>query len=128
MRQRLLLALLWLTATAAATGVGFGAIHLVGDVITHDRPLGPAFGATSAPEPGPAATLVRRTLIGPAATLVVECTGRVAVLQHVEPAAGWRLTASETGPDEDIDVLLARGPDRVAVEVYCNDGVPRAFI
>lgn len=125
-----MLGLLWVTAAAAATGVGFGAIHLVGDVISHERPLGPAFGGTTAPGagPGPTTAPVRRTLPGPAGTLVVECTGRVAVLHAVTPAPGWRLVSSETGPDEDIDVLLTRQKERVAVEVYCNDGVPRAFL
>lgn len=123
-----MLGLLWVTAAAAATGVGFGAIHLVGDVISHERPLGPAFGGTTAPTAGPTTAPVRRTLPGPAATLVVECTGRVAVLQTVTPAPGWRLVSSEPGPDEDIDVLLTRQQERVAVEVYCNEGVPRAFL
>jgi hypothetical protein len=126
--RRLLLALLWLTATATATAVGFGAIHIVGDVISHETPIGPDFGVPPVPEPEPSATPVRRTLPGPAAALVVECTGRVAVLEDVEPAPGWRLVGSERGPDEDIDVLLTRGQERVAVEVYCNEGVPRAFL
>lgn len=88
MRQRALLALIWLLATATATGVGLAAIHIVGDVIRGTGPVGLAYESSRPlPELSPAQA-ERSTLRLQAATLVVECTGRTAELISIRPAAG----------------------------------------
>ena len=126
MRHRALLVLLWLLTTAAATGVGLLAIHLVGDVLRGSGPVGPAYDSPGSPPQRSPALVIRSTLSVRAATLVVECTGRSAVLVRVTPSDGWRVGETERGPDEDVDVLLRRGGASTWVEVYCNDGAPRA--
>lgn len=128
MRQRALLALIWLLATATATGVGLAAIHIVGDVIRGTGPVGLAYESSRPlPELSPAQA-ERSTLRLQAATLVVECTGRTAELISIRPAAGWRIGETERGPDEDVDVVLRRGRSTSWVEVYCNEGSPRAVL
>lgn len=117
MRQLALLALLWLLATATATGVGLAAIHTVGDVIRGTGPVGPVYESSRPlPELSPAQA-ERSTLRLPAATLVVQCTGRTAELISIRPAAGWRIGEIERGPDEDVDVALRRGRSTSWVEV-----------
>jgi hypothetical protein len=126
MRQRVLLALTWVVATAAATGVGLAATRTVGDVIRGTGPVGPTYESPAVVRPTTTDRPVRATVEHEAVTLVVECTGRAAVLLSVAPAPGWRLQEREDGPDEDVDVLLTRDDVAAGIEVYCNQGRPRA--
>lgn len=130
MRQRAVLVVTWLVATAVATTVGIVATQMVGDVIRGSGPLGRAYdtdaaAVTPTPESRPP---IRKKLTFAAVELVVECRGRVAQLVRTEPAEGWSLDLEESGPDEDVDVVLSRGGASSIVEVYCNNGVPRAVL
>lgn len=130
MRPQLVLVMTWLVAVAVATGIGFFAIGVVGNVVRDRGPIGLAPGELRPPTldttaPGPA---VRETFTYEQGALTAECTGSSAVLLEYTAAAGWTVVDPETGPDEDVDVTFVRGPDRVEVEVYCNEGRPRAVL
>lgn len=120
--------LTWLLATAVATGVGFLAISTVGDVLRGAGPLGASFASPPAtPEPSESRA-VRAALATEHVQLVAECRGRVATLLEVEPLGRWQLRATEEGPDEDVEAVLARDGHQVRVEVYCNRGEPRLVL
>jgi hypothetical protein len=126
MRQRVLLALTWVIATAAATGVGLAATQTVGDVIRGTGPVGPTYEPPAVHRPTTTDSPVRAIVEHVAVRLEVQCTGRTAVLLTVAPAPGWRLQERENGPDEDVDVLLTRDDVAASIEIYCNQGRPRA--
>ena len=129
-RQRLAFVVTWLAATALATAVGFAATTTVGDVIRDAGPLGVEFHASHPAVDAPVGLPHHRTFETPAAVVSAECTGRAARLLDVRPLDGWRITDSELGPDEDVDVdLTGAGPTTLHFEIYCGaDGWPRPVI
>lgn len=130
MRPPLVLVMIWLLAVVVASAVGFFAVGLVGDVLRDRGPIGVSPGELGAPPanalPAPAPML--ETFSYEAGTLTVRCTGASAVLLDSAAAPGWDLTDLETGPDEDVDLIFRRDGQRFDVEVYCNEGRPRAVL
>lgn len=127
-RQRLLLVLTWLVATACATAVGFGATQLVGDVIRGAGPLGPSGEVPSATAPTAPVQVIERHERYPAVEVVVQCAGRTATMTAVQTTPGWRVVDQERGPDEDVDIEVARGSSTFSVEFYCNRGAPQPVL
>lgn len=131
MRPRMVLAVVWLIATAVATTVGFTATHTVGDVIGGTGPVGAEYRPVSEPPSehltgsGSARTETFHFEVG---RLTVRCEGHLTSLVAKRPAPGWRVTDSESGPDEDVDVSFTGGGTTTRIEVYCNEGTPRPVV
>lgn len=131
MRSRGVLAAAWLVATLLATLIAFTATHVVGDVVRGNDPVGEAFDLAAPPSTRPprsAPQPATKAFSTAAGQMTVTCTGRIASLDDVTPAPGWSLTEREDGPDEDVDVTLTRATSSIVIEVYCNQGQPRAVI
>lgn len=130
MRPQLVLVMTWLLAVVVASAIGFFAIGVVGDVLRDRGPIGVAPGelhgqpAAASPERPP----VQETFTYAAGTLTVECRGASAVLVAYTPSAGWEITDPEWGPDEDVDLTFRRGGEVFYIDVYCNEGRPRAVL
>jgi hypothetical protein len=129
----LVLFLTWLLAVVLASAVGFFAIGLVGAVLRDRGPLGVVPEQVSGNWPVEPGNVVIADRFGyGAGELTVECLGAAATLVDVRPATGWLVIDAEAGPDEDVDVSFRRGPEAGAeqfdVEVYCNEGRPRAVL
>ncbi|MFT4082081.1 MAG: hypothetical protein QM638_05805 [Nocardioides sp.] len=126
-RRQAGLVALWVVAAGAAVTVGTVAVSSVGASLHHDGPVGEAVdevdpsGATS-PQPG--STTLERTFRGEYGALTAACHGVVASAVRAAPAAGWRTTSYEAGPDDDVGATFSRGQRSVEIEVYCNRGRP----
>lgn len=130
MRPQLVLVMTWLLAVVVASAIGFFAIGVVGDVLRDRGPLGVAPGelpgqpAAASPERPP----VRATFTYAAGTVTVDCRGASAVLVAYAPSAGWEITDPESGPDEDVDLTFRHDGEIFRIDVYCNEGQPRAVL
>lgn len=130
MRPRLVLVGTWLLAVVVASAIGFFAIGEVGAVLRDRGPIGVVPGelATAPVSAGPDTPAVQERFTYDAGTLTVECRGASAVLLAFTPATGWEVTDPELGPDEDVDLVFRRGIEAFPVDVYCNEGRPRAVL
>jgi hypothetical protein len=130
MRPQLVLVMTWVLAVIVASAIGFFAVGLVGDVLRDRGPLGVAPGQLPGPHtvPQPDHPPMRDRFTYPAGALTVQCTGASAVLLDSAAAPGWEVTEAEPGPDEDVDVTFRRGDEVLSIEVYCNEGQPRAVL
>lgn len=121
-------ALAWLVAAALAVTVGVVAVSSVGASVLDRGPLGDEIPdvrrAEQVARPDPDATRVRRDIDGPYGSFRVACRGVVAYGLGTATAPGWRTVSMERGPDDDVDVVFARGRRSVELEVYCNGGRP----
>jgi hypothetical protein len=119
----------WLVAALVAVAVGVFAVTSAGAGIRDRGPLGtglPGVAPDATYTPDPAAERVRTEIDDAYGTFVVECRGSVAYGVEARPdeAGGWRVVSYETGPDDDVDAVFAKGPRSIEVEVFCNRGRP----
>ncbi|MBO4208659.1 septum formation initiator [Micromonospora echinofusca] len=143
MGRRTLLAVLgWLAAAVLATGIGLGAIRLVGESITGtpggvrdaaevERALAgspeptPEPGAPSAgPTDPPGGSGTRRSFVVRGGSVVAECAGREVRLVSWAPAPGYRVKEADRGPDDDVEVTFDGPGGRSEVRIVCSGGVP----
>ncbi len=130
MRQRIISVVSWIAVTILATGVGFVAISIVGDVLRGSGPLGEDFSVAQhryevSPEPAPPQ---QSTYHHQLATLTVQCIGRTATVLDWQPAPDATVVSTDLGPDEDIHLDLDTNGTVIRLEVYCNRGEPRLVI
>ncbi|MEH1013507.1 septum formation initiator [Micromonospora sp. CPCC 206060] len=143
MGRRTLLAVVgWLAAAVLATGIGLGAIRLVGESITGtpggvrdaaevERALAgspePTLDAGS-PSAGPTGPGVdsgaRRSFATRGGSVVAECAGREVRLVSWAPAQGYRVEEADRGPDDDVEVTFDGPGGRSEVRIVCSGGVP----
>jgi hypothetical protein len=117
-----------LVAVVVASAIGFFAVGLVGAVLRDRGPIGVAPGELRGqPQSAADVPAVQATFSYDAGSVTVECRGASVVLLAFAPAAGWMVVEPEMGPDEDVD-LTFRGAETFAVDVYCNEGRPRAVL
>ena len=132
MRTPLAYVVTWLLGVAVATGVGFWAINLIGDVLHGSGPIGAELQVQPAsPTPTeltPTGPVRQETFVYGPVEMTVSCRGRVARVDSVEPRDPWRITEVERGPDEDVDATLRHQRDTFQIEVYCNRGRPSPVI
>jgi hypothetical protein len=126
MKRTLLLGSAWTASAAAAVGLGFLAISLVG---ASASPGGQALAASSSPESSGGATTTAAAPTDPAApvatgqhateggTVYGSCADGVPVLASA-PAVGWWLDDS-SAPGQ---VEFTNGASRIEVHVICVDG------
>jgi hypothetical protein len=142
MSRRTLLTLAgWLAAALVATGIGVGAVRLIGSGFTGAgtealtaRQVAEQLAALptpSAPAPQPSdqpsrSPGVPRPLSGPGGTVVAECVGGQAFLRTWTPAQGFRVERVERGPYEHADVRFEGSAGRSEVRVRCVGGEPTA--
>ncbi len=145
----------WLAAAVAAIGTGVAGVQVIGGGIT-DGSGGDVLTAAEAADqlgragtPSPAPPVVpppvttsssaptnptnRRTLAGPAGSVIAECTPAGAVLVSWTPAQGYGVERFERGPGEYAEIRFSSGRDssgkgngEVRVRVRCVGGVPVA--
>jgi len=112
-----------------AITIGMVAVSSVGASVRDRGPLGNEVRRSAeqiegrgVPEPG--ATRIGRTVHGVFGRFEVECRGVVAYGLSTTNQNGWRTVSYEPGPDDDVDVVFARGSRSIELEVYCNQGRP----
>lgn len=127
----------WLAGTLVATGVGLGAIAMVGDGLTTDgapplssREVDQALGAGGggpAPAPTGQATPValRSFRVAGVGSVVARCVPRGVEALSWSPERGFRSDDVRPGPAAEA-VVVFEGSDRdVRVSLRCVDGVPQ---
>ena len=144
----------WLAVAAAAIGIGLGAVQVIGsgisagagtDVLTPEQAArdlqaaGP--GPTPSPSVSPKASATpdsgpsnRRSLAGPAGSVIAGCTPAGAVLISWTPAQGYSVERHDSGPGEYAEVRFradghgnsGSGNGEVRVRVRCVQGEPTA--
>lgn len=128
-RPEVVLVATWLLAVVVASAIGFFAVGLVGAVLRDSGPIGVAPGELRGQPPAALdGGAVQEMFSYGAGSLTVECRGASATLLAFVPAAGWEVVNPELGPDEDVDLTFRRGGEAVVVDVYCNEGRPRAVL
>jgi hypothetical protein len=119
----------WLVAAVLAVTVGVLAVTSAGAALRDRGQIGtalPAADAGTTPTPVEGAERVATDLEDEYGVFAVECRGTVAYGIEARPdtATGWRVISYETGPDDDVDAVFAKGPRSIEVEVFCNRGRP----
>lgn len=153
-RRPFLAALGWLATTVAATLVGVGAIHLVGEGITGTpggvrdqqdvaralespqpappRPAGSPTGSPAAtagpasPTPTGSPPAARGSFAGPGGSAVAECGPAGVRLVSWAPAQGYRVKEAEPGPDDHVKVRFVGPGGEHELRVRCVAGRPVA--
>ena len=149
-RRSVLVAGGWLGAVVLAVLVGVGAINVIGAGLTSapSRELTPAdvareLSAAPAPpavseSPSPSASASTTPSAGPSqgpstakqtrgGTVVVRCTGNLAEIVTMSPAAGFRVHEKDRGPQQKAEGEFRSSSDnhdRVDVDVTCAGGTP----
>src|SRR5262245_32303483 len=155
-RRAPLIVIGWLAVAAAAIGTGLGAVQVIGsgisagagtDVIPPAQaardleaagPL-PSSGLTPSPSTSQPASPApepsnRRSLAGPAGSIIAGCAPAGAVLISWTPAQGYSVERHDSGPGEYAEVRFradgissgGRGNGDVRVRVRCVQGEPVA--
>ena len=119
-----------MAVAAVSVGIGVVTVTQLGAALTERGPLGNQAARSDLREgsarPNPDAPLVRRTFTEEFGEIDVACQGPYALGVDVRPdeANGWRTISFETGPDDDIDAVIAQQDLSVEIEVFCNLGKP----
>jgi hypothetical protein len=122
MKRSLVLGAAWLGSAAAAVGLGFLAVSLVGaSASPATQPVSSGSGTTASATPtasGPAPSTGEQATVG--GTVLASCTSGTPDLASA-PAAGWWVDDS-SDPGE---VEFRNGTVKVEVHTVCVDGSPR---
>ncbi len=116
--RMLLVVVLWVVATVAATGLAFGAVAIVGDAATAPPAV---LAPIDAPGDGPVEIVVEE------GALAVECQANAITLVWAQPAGRSIISIRESGPAVVV-VEFAEEDEVTAVEVRCVEGVPASTI
>jgi hypothetical protein len=118
----------WIAVAAVAVTVGVLAVTRVGATLSDRGPLGNEAARNGLREgkgtPDPDQALVERTFSEAFGEIDIACQGAFARGLEARPASGWRTIKFETGPDDDIDGVFAKGTRSIEIEVFCNRGEP----
>ncbi len=118
----------WLVVAAVAVTIGVLTVTRVGDTLRDRGPLGNEAARSDLQEgraePDPDQALVERTFAEEFGEVDIACQGAFARGIEARAAAGWRTIKFETGPDDDIDGVFAKGDRSIEIEIFCNRGTP----
>lgn len=134
---------LWAAAAAVSVGVGFGAVHLVGQEVINDAPrtlsappsADPTPAATGSDDGTPASRPARpaptraappargqvRTVVLTGGTVAVRCQGNAVSLLYATPRDGYSMDKGHSGPHE-VEVEFEGPGGKSRLKAYCSGG------